>query len=165
MELATRPTLVSVHERTAGFTGSPDMLYCPKCGRPLDDTDGQLTCSSGDMRISEKLTQLIRRAAEATDAGDQESHLPDDAPCASDAVNALPASWYCPRCGVPLPGEARAGQDRTCTSCGYVLAWHQRYALVELQPHLHWPPRRPLTVRRWLQIKRARLAVWLRWGF
>ena len=139
------------------------MLYCPKCGRPLDDTDGRLTCLQGDMRISENLTQLIRMAAEAAGAGETRFLLHE--PRASDAITALPPSWYCPRCGVPLPGEARAGQDRTCTSCGYVLAWRQCYALVELQPHLHWPPHRPLTVRRWLQTKRARLAVWLRWGF
>jgi hypothetical protein len=130
------------------------VAYCPKCGDPFDQADGQLRCVRGNMQVSAHLTELIRAGLRAPGPSSG-----DVRPTAEVSDGSSGVAWFCPRCAAVLPG---AGTNLACRSCGYLLTWAQRYALIESHPHGAWPPMRHLTLLDRLGIQWARLAVWLR---
>lgn len=96
-------------------------MFCPKCGRLLERSEGELLCSWGDMGLSRNLERMLTQ------------RFPDDAPPQSSEP---PFNrrfhgvfrWYCPGCGDALNPELE------CERCHK----HLRdlvFILVELHPH------------------------------
>jgi predicted RNA-binding Zn-ribbon protein involved in translation (DUF1610 family) len=126
--------------------------YCPKCGDTLVVTETGLKCERGKMELSSKLNEMMRSGTPSrVKLGKRrppETGIRRDAP------------WYCPACGSRLPPGTR---ELTCEECGRVLSWAEQYALVELHPHLAWPPYAPNLGER-LRIGWAHIQGWLRPG-
>jgi hypothetical protein len=109
------------------------VAHCPKCGDPFDETDGQLRCVRGSMLASYALAEMIRAGLRAPRAT---SSVVSPPPAGSHGEAG--GAWFCPRCAAILPDT---GSNLACRSCGYLLTWPQRYALLESHPHAAWPSR------------------------
>lgn len=126
-------------------------MFCPKCGRPLELQNGRPWCPAGDMQLSVAAESQIREAFF--------SEEPPAAPPAGAA--SLPSLYHCPRCGGSL---AESLGRMACPACGREMPFRLRHALVELHPHLGWPPGSPRTLEERLAIRRARREVRKKWG-
>ena len=92
-------------------------MFCPKCAGELTRRNGELTCTAGEMPLSQ---YLERRLAERY--GSQES-------ARQNSVASIESNrWYCPGCGVLLDREL------TCPVCHQSLR-DLEHCLVELHPH------------------------------
>jgi len=91
-------------------------MYCPHCGRPLDEVGGVLTCVAGRMPLGRILQAVLTARFPVQNERSHETE-----------VGRKPGQWFCPACGVPL-------KDMACPYCGRSLQdlLHQ---LVELHPH------------------------------
>jgi len=109
------------------------------------------------MRLSEHLTDLIRAGLRAPNPSSDGHRPPQEAARRWAAVT----GWFCPRCAAVLPVT---GSHLECRSCGYLLTWAQRYALIESHPHSAWPPVRH-TLLDHLRINWSRVAHLLLRGY
>lgn len=91
-------------------------MYCPKCGRVMQDLDGILTCVPGDMPLSRNLQGAL------TAKFPTQRLRSDDVEVGYQVLR-----WFCPGCGVPLASWE-------CPQCGVSLL-PERFALVERHPH------------------------------
>src|SRR5262245_58255618 len=123
--------------------GAP-RIHCPKCATPLHTQQGRLACAPGGMQLSKNLEELLLAAVAKQGAVTADSDVPPIK---------KPPAWFCPRCAEPM-GERKL--ELSCPNCGCVVSPLMHHKLVELHPHVAWPPME-LGPRRTLQIWRARV--------
>lgn len=101
--------------------GSKPRMFCPRCGEPLAEVNGALTCVRGDMSLSPKMRECF------TECFVTKTRTP------ADRVFELRVGgrWFCPGCGVQaLEQDGRI----TCPRCSRSLNEFIG-SLVELHRH------------------------------
>ena len=92
-------------------------MYCPKCGKLIEQRNGTWQCTSGGLEFSAPLgIRLEQRFAAA--------YRPGRVPVGDMRLDL----WYCPSCGVPTDSKAR------CPDCTQSLK-ELLYPLIEFHPH------------------------------
>ena len=102
-------------------------MFCPRCGKPLKEKDGEFECTVGKMQLSKKMAKNLIAAFI------EKSMDPREFGFRAESVYRFGGKWHGPGCGLPMieetPGAMRCPQCRR--NLGSYIG-----ALVELHPHL-----------------------------
>jgi hypothetical protein len=104
------------------------MLYCPKCGDILKETEsGIFICERGEMDLSERLGQSL------IDCYIENTRKPKVFNYGGDVIySRIGGNWFCPGCGIKIIETSPA--KLICSSCDKNLL-EFIYQLVELHVH------------------------------
>ena len=105
-------------------------IYCPFCGRPLDERPSGYHCDVGRVRLASWVADDIRAALEAPVAPLDDSR----------AAAARPTTWFCPRCAAPLVARDDHYLGARCPRCGFELSGASYYLLTEHHTHVPAAP-------------------------
>lgn len=97
-------------------------MYCPKCGEVLKEVDRELTCTRGNMGLSQKMANDLN---ECFIIGSRQ-------PSEREFNLRWGGTWFCPGCGVQMiEGDKGAVRCPQCHKnlCEFI------YSLVERHPH------------------------------
>jgi uncharacterized Zn finger protein (UPF0148 family) len=96
-------------------------MFCPKCNNPLTETNKEVVCSSGEMYLSQHLSDRFKACFITQTSSPSEIKF-------SFQVG---GQWFCPDCGVR---EIENDGVVRCPKCGISLN-EFIYELVERSPH------------------------------
>lgn len=108
--MLTAPLILLVYHR---------LVFCPKCGKPMDVVSGTFTCVSGEMPLSRNLHDMLSEVFVSR----------------TRSARAVPlnwgGNWFCSGCGVPATADR---EHVRCQTCGQYLD-EFLHALIERHPH------------------------------
>jgi ribosomal protein S27AE len=96
-------------------------MFCPKCGEPLEEVNGELTCRKGNMGLSAYVAEGLRACFI------EKTRNPSD----KQLTYKVGGRWFCPGCGVQMVEHAGLIQCPKCSRCLSEFL----YPLVERHPH------------------------------
>jgi predicted amidophosphoribosyltransferase len=100
-------------------------MYCPKCGKDMEQINGVWTCRRGDMPLSERVSAAFVDTYVLKIRANEHKRT----------ALKWGGVWYCPGCGVRLQEQDGL---LACRECGRSLN-EFLYDLIELHPHKNEP--------------------------